>query len=227
MRFRMHHGFTLIELSAVIATIGIMAAILLPGLARAREAARRSSCAAALVQLGMAAHMYASEHDRLLPWSGGDDNADCLRLLCTDYVLDVQCFMCPSNAFFGSSLKLMREKKQSYTMNTDLRLCDSLRSSYDYVGAYSYRPIRLPHPSRPVLPLPLFWDGASPSSKTGYSNHIHGVNVVYLDGHVAWIGHDRFSAPGLPVSPPGIDLMPPAQAWEAAAQRPAWNENCR
>ena len=60
-------GFTLIELLVVIAIIAILAAILFPVFASARESARRTTCVSNLRQLGMAAHMYAGDYDELFP----------------------------------------------------------------------------------------------------------------------------------------------------------------
>jgi prepilin-type N-terminal cleavage/methylation domain-containing protein/prepilin-type processing-associated H-X9-DG protein len=64
---RLRSGFTLIELLVVIAIIAILAAILFPVFARAREAARRTACMSNMKQLGMGVLMYVQDYDERMP----------------------------------------------------------------------------------------------------------------------------------------------------------------
>ena len=95
-------GFTLIELLVVIAIIAILAAILFPVFASARESARRTTCVSNLRQLGMAAHMYAGDYDELFPcdYYACNSSTTHMRLVgqLTPYMKNMQVFYCPSTS---------------------------------------------------------------------------------------------------------------------------------
>jgi prepilin-type N-terminal cleavage/methylation domain-containing protein/prepilin-type processing-associated H-X9-DG protein len=69
---RSRRGFTLIELLVVIAIIAILAAILFPVFAQARDSARKVSCTSNLKQIGLAMLMYAGDYDETLPWAASN-----------------------------------------------------------------------------------------------------------------------------------------------------------
>ena len=96
----MRRGFTLIELLVVIAIIAILAAILFPVFAKAREKARQSSCLSNTKQLGIGVLSYAQDYDELLPRTaitvpGGNHG---WQTLIHPYVKNDQIFTCPSKA---------------------------------------------------------------------------------------------------------------------------------
>ena len=102
-------AFTLIELLVVIAIIAILAAILFPVFARARENARRSSCTSNLKQIGLGILQYTQDYDEKIMPHKADYNSSGVAgevtwwpVMVQPYVKSTQLFKCPSNTGTGN-----------------------------------------------------------------------------------------------------------------------------
>ncbi len=201
-------GFTLIELLVVVAIIAILAAILFPVFAQAREKARQSQCLSNLRQFGMAGLMYAQDYDEVLPlygynalqyWCGGRDASpgklDPTRGLIYPYVKSGSLQKCPS--YTGSdNLGGMGYGYNGRIINPSASLAELTRPSETIffgdagIRGFAYGPDADPNGVNETIQID------PPSSWFGYPSidfrHQSMANFVFLDGHVKPTKRDAF-----------------------------------
>ncbi len=112
MRHYKHRGFTLIELLVVIAIIAILAAILFPVFAQARDKARQTQCINNLRQTGTALLMYASDYDNLVPVFCFGEYYQAVRRL-EPYIKNRDIFRCPNSPFRQGANQLIQRDNGS------------------------------------------------------------------------------------------------------------------
>ena len=115
---RTNKGFTLIELLVVIAIIAILAAILFPVFAKAREKARQTSCASNEKQLGLALIQYVQDYDEFYPRSYD------WAFETYSYVKSVGAYKCPDDSAAGTYPHLVRNEPQ-HDEFVDGKICRS------------------------------------------------------------------------------------------------------
>ena len=137
---RRKQGFTLIELLVVIAIIAILAAMLFPVFARARESARKIQCLSNVKNVAIAIQMYLSDYDRFPPGEHRQEALDAFQQWTSE---DFGCGGTTGRAYWGNPFLRWQVILDEYTKNRDIWRCPSTKwdaSSWwivpNYMGDY-------------------------------------------------------------------------------------------
>ena len=206
-------GFTLIELLVVIAIIAILAAILFPVFARAREKARQASCQSNHKQIALACMMYAQDYDETLPRYNYTGANGVSLFWQQNFGITGACYECALVAVYP------------YVKNMQLTVCPSATD----VGRMNHGSIAFSCPFQQVRLAsikapsdgPMIFDsnchwvnpGASQSgsafnvcaNRIATTRHNGGMNVGYADGHVKWQNQMTVGMNGAAIPTPFFD----------------------
>jgi len=209
MQKNVKRGFTLIELLVVIAIIAILASILFPVFARARENARRASCQSNIKQIALGMFMYNQDYDEKLPviYTSPSAHSSFTAAASTTagrdvgwaeamqpYLKSTQIFQCPSESGAPSATDLDSGNVYSdYWFNhiADGKSDASFDSPAQTVllgdggaGSSAYS-------SQGCTANPCASPDASGQKATipggGATRHLDGTNFAFADGHVKWL----------------------------------------
>lgn len=187
-------GFTLIELLVVIAIISLLAAILFPVFARARENARRTSCASNLKQIGLGIMQYTQDYDEKYPKGAGNTTSTTgnWAQVVQPYVKSTQLFQCPSNPNANTARDGNDPSLPAicggYAPNPRLIISRQAAPSIIVQGVGA-----VDKPSQKILVgelnatyndvLAPWWSAATIESDA-YAGHLGTMNCLFVDGHV-------------------------------------------
>jgi prepilin-type N-terminal cleavage/methylation domain-containing protein/prepilin-type processing-associated H-X9-DG protein len=195
-------AFTLIELLVVIAIIAILAAILFPVFAKAREKARQASCMSNVKQIGLGLLQYYQDYDEVVPQVAYGIEGTCgsnwnqavsWRTMIYPYVKNAQVFACPSNP--SKSLNTLDTPLQfpvSYVGNWNFHYQTGMPlGMFDYPGCgrLSLGGVQLPAQTINIVEIWSYqapeininWPGYGPLL---YAGHTGTTNYEFADGHV-------------------------------------------
>lgn len=207
---RRNSGFTLIELLVVVAIIAILAAILFPVFARARENARRSSCQSNLKQIGIGIMQYTQDFDEKLSYAAQDFTtgatfvsdaiiwADVLQ----PYIKSTQVFVCPSATNYNTP-KATKPSRSATNFPYGVASGNNDLTYAFQFDAGKGAPTALPAFTNVAETIMVAERADVPGSDFNFfvnhlegqrfpgSLHLDGSNFLFADGHVKWLRPEK------------------------------------
>jgi prepilin-type N-terminal cleavage/methylation domain-containing protein/prepilin-type processing-associated H-X9-DG protein len=187
----MKRGFTLIELLVVIAIIAILAAILFPVFAKAREKARQASCLSNVKQLSLGFMQYVQDYDEVMPqagayenvtWPNGGTGGNFWPCRIYPYVKNIQVYNCPSATMMWDG----KPPTATTPLNTGYnQTIQSVAIGTIVLPSQTAMIGDTEGPAGYTFMQSYYGGPSSPRYLAG--RHNEGANIGFCDGHAKWV----------------------------------------